>query len=1097
VEGTRALPFGDGTDGAPPRRSFRQSQLWHPGQLAIVPVVPLFIVGRQHGWVADLPLWVLVGSLVVAQLATTFGAIWCPYPQTTREVWVRVCIMQVGVGVCIYATGWGATLALGFVFGAADLIRVMGSRAARAAGIVAVVSIIAGEILVATGALPSLLPQPQGHGLAVLEAVGAAIIIALLGWTTSAKERVEESVRRSEQRFRALVQHGSDIIMVIGLDGTVLYVSPSISRALGYDPDLVVQLTSDFIAEADLELARSFFGTVAEGRDGDVAWMELRLCHANGSLRWFEIGVTNRRDDPSVMGMVCNMRDVTERKGIEAELTYRAHHDQLTSLPNRATFLTRLEGAVEGAAKSGRCLAVLFLDVDRFKMVNDSLGHDAGDRLLFDVANRLRSCVRPHDLVARFGGDEFTVLLDGIGDVGGAVAIAQRITETLRAPLEFDGRHIVLSASIGIAILAGRDSADDLLRHADLAMYAAKDKGRSRWELFDAEAAPLLVERLELERALWDALDNDELLVRFQPEFSLGSGDVVAVEALVRWPHPTLGLLEPDDFIPLAEESNLIVALDRYVLREACRCARRWSDLRRWNDRIVVSVNLSARFIRQPDVVADITATLREADADPRCLQIEITERTVLTDLETTVETLQKLRLLGVRIAIDDFGTGYSSLGYLKQLPVDVVKLDRNFVESMDILESDVAIVQAVITMAHALGMKVTAEGVERVEQATRLRRLGCDTAMGWYWTSAVDAEALLDLLRDGVSGDERVLVPMRLRKTGTANRPSQRRPDASRGSGTRNPNRDPVGSLQPAVDDDRCLRSPADERDAPDRSGADAGDDRRVLDDEPGVGVEQRAARVDTEPDGRARRDRALAECFLVRGSQDEPHDTALRVDLGDHAGAWVRDVEVAVHRGHDRRGLGQAVDGGVAQPVGVHDAEGQRGAGRVAAGAPSGRVGGGRERRGEHGGDTTVTRLGDVHLIAVDQQPFGSCERHGHLARRNGVLVERREPLDELSVGWAGMRIADVGGEQATVGQERAAEGRGAGPRSLVRRYETRGLLRRELAERSPGELEHTPADLPGGGIGSVDRDEAARIGGVEADLPADVDAVAIGRG
>jgi EAL domain-containing protein (putative c-di-GMP-specific phosphodiesterase class I) len=335
----------------------------------------------------------------------------------------------------------------------------------------------------------------------------------------------------------------------------------------------------------------------------------------------------------------------------------------------------------------------------------------------------------------------------------------------LRAPLEFEGRDVVLSASVGIALSTGVATAGDLLRHADLAMYAAKDNGRARWELFDAHTAPLLVERLQFEGELWNALDNNELLVRFQPEFSLATGDVVAAEALVRWPHPTRGLLEPDDFIPLAEESNLIVALDRYVLREACRTARRWSELRRWRDRVVVSVNLSPRFIRQPDVVADITATLRQVDADPRCLQIEITERTAMADTDRTVDTLRQLRLLGVRIAIDDFGTGYSSLSCLKRLPVDVVKLDRGFVESMDVLESDVAIVQAVITMAHALGMKVTAEGVERVEQASRLRRLGCDTAMGWYWTSAVEAEAMLEILRDAGAN---VVVPIGLRKTGT-----------------------------------------------------------------------------------------------------------------------------------------------------------------------------------------------------------------------------------------------------------------------------------------------------------------------------------------
>jgi diguanylate cyclase (GGDEF)-like protein/PAS domain S-box-containing protein len=782
VSGTDAPALDVGSSDGSRRRADAtagavRSQVWNPAQLATVLVVPLYVIGREHGWVSHLPLWALIGSLAVTQLATTAAAAAWPNPQTTLELWARVSVMQVGVALCIYVGGWGATLALGFVFGAADLIRVVGSRAARPAGVVTVVSIVVGEILVATGALPSLLPQPQGHGLAVLEGVGAAMIIALLGWATSAKEQVELSVRHSEQRFRALVQHGSDVIMVIDLEGTVRYVSPSIGRALGYDPASIAKLTSDFIEGADLERARSLLASVAGGGEGGVAWIELRVRHANGTMRWFDIGVTNRLDDPSVCGLVCNMRDITERKRVEAELAHRAHHDQLTTLPNRSSFIMRLEEAIERGAGSGGTLAVLFLDVDRFKLVNDSLGHDAGDRLLFDVAHRLRASVRPQDVVARFGGDEFTVLLDDIGTVDAAIAIAERITENLQVPIAFEGRDIVLSVSVGIAMSSGADSAGELLRHADLAMYAAKAGGRARWELFDMQAvplaAPVAAERLELETDLRRAVENDELVVRFQPEFSLATGEVVAAEALVRWQHPTLGLIEPDDFIPFAEESNLILAIDRAVLREACRSAQRWAQVRRWRDRVVVSVNLSPRFIRLPSAVDEITAALREVSVDPRGLQIEITERTALTDIERTVDTLQKLRLIGVRVAIDDFGTGYSSLSYLKRLPVDVVKLDRAFVESMDMLESDVAIVQAVITMAHALGMKVTAEGVERVEQATRLRSLGCDTAMGWYWTSAVGADDMFEILRDG--GDDRaardggVVVPMRLARTGTS----------------------------------------------------------------------------------------------------------------------------------------------------------------------------------------------------------------------------------------------------------------------------------------------------------------------------------------
>ncbi len=760
----------------PGRRSAVRAQLLNPAQLATLPVVPLYVVARQHGWIADRPLWVLLGALVLAQVGSSLASALWPQPRRPAEVWARVSVMQLLLGLSIYVTGWGAALALGFVFGASESIRVVGSRAARPAAAVTVLAILVGEILVAASVLPSMIAEPEGHGLAALEALGAALIIALLGWANHEKEQVEESVRRSEERFRALVQHGSDVIMVIDLDGQVRYLSPSVERALGYDPDAVAHITREFIDTADVDRARAFLRSVAASAPGEVAWIEMRVRHANRSLRWFEVGVTNRLDDPSVGGLVCNMRDITERKGIEAELAHRAHHDSLTSLPNRSSFLNRLESAIESASRHGTTLAVLFLDVDRFKLVNDSLGHDVGDHMLFDVAARLRTCVRPQDTVARFGGDEFTILLDDIGDVNGAVAVAERITEVLRTPLDFRDREIVLSASIGIALsTSGSDTGGDLLRQADLAMYLAKEKGRSRWELFDSYSAPKMVERLELESDLWRAIEQDELRVRFQPEFSLVSGDVASAEALVRWQHPTRGLLEPKDFVPFAEESSLILALDRWVLREACRNARGWSDRRRPQRRLVVSVNLSPRFIRQPDAVGDIMSVMSETGVDPRCLQIEITERTALTDVDRTIDTLQRLRALGIRIAIDDFGTGYSSLGYLKLLPVDVVKLDRSFVESMDVLESDVAIVQAVITMGHALGMKVTAEGVERVEQAARLRVLGCDTAMGWYWTSAVAPEDMATLLLDEddrggrVDHVEHVVVPIRPARQHTA----------------------------------------------------------------------------------------------------------------------------------------------------------------------------------------------------------------------------------------------------------------------------------------------------------------------------------------
>jgi diguanylate cyclase (GGDEF)-like protein len=480
----------------------------------------------------------------------------------------------------------------------------------------------------------------------------------------------------------------------------------------------------------------------------------LRLRDHRGEWRWFECGVSNRLEDPSVRGLVCNMRDITERRLVEEQLLHQARHDELTRLPNRSAFIEQLDGALVETRDSDELLAVLFLDVDRFKLVNDSLGHDVGDRLLVDVAERLRGCLRPGDVVARFGGDEFTLMLGGLVHANDAVAIAERITETLRQPITVGGRELFVSASIGIAVShTGHDGASDLLRQADLAMYLAKERGRARWEFFDAQSAPHVVERLELEGDLWRALDNEELVLRYQPEVELATGRVRTAEALVRWEHPTRGLLAPDAFVPFAEESSLIVAIDRYVLRHACERVAQWQSVT--GERFVVSVNLSPRFMRQADVVSDITNIIRGTGVDPRCVQLEITERTALTDVETTVARLHELRGIGIRVAIDDFGTGYSSLGYLKRLPVDVVKLDRSFVESMDTQASDVAIVQAVITMGHALGMKVTAEGVERPEQAARLRALGCDTAMGWLWSPALPYDELPDAIREGFTVGE------------------------------------------------------------------------------------------------------------------------------------------------------------------------------------------------------------------------------------------------------------------------------------------------------------------------------------------------------
>ncbi len=723
--------------------------LFNPTQLAPLLVIPLFAYCRQKGWIADYPLWIPVGSIVFAQLLTSISyAVW-PIPTKPAHFWGRAICMMGAIAISIYATGWGASFALGFAFGTVELIRTSDSRATRPAFVLTLVSIGIGEVLVGFDVVTSLLPQPQGHGLAALQATGASFVILALGWTSRSKEERDAELRSREEWFRALVEHASDVVCVLGADYTNIYTSPSVSTHLGYPPDEPV-FNTEVVHPDDLEVAVQAFVRAIES-PGEIIETESRLLHADGSYRVFEVSITNRIADPNVGGVVCNLHDVTVRHEYQQQLEYQARHDTLTGLPNRAAFHEHLERARKVAARDNGSLAVLFLDVDRFKLVNDSLGHEIGDRLLVDVAERLVGSIRPGDVVARFGGDEFTVLLTSIDETADAVRVAERITENLKRPVPVGDRELVISSSIGIALCdRGEVDHSDLLRQADLAMYVAKEKGRSRWELFDAASAPHVVERLELEGDLWRALEREELVVHFQPEVLLADERVVSAEALVRWNHPTRGLVPPNDFIPFAEESNLICSIDRYVLERACGWAKTWSDARGPIDRITVSVNLSPRFVRQPDSVDDIKAIVEATGVDPRCLQLEITERTALTDIDLTVATLHELRAIGIRVAIDDFGTGYSSLGYLKKLPVDVVKLDRSFVEGMDTAESDVAIVQAVITMGHALGMKVTAEGVERPEQAARLARLGCDTAMGWYWSPSLAPEVLSAVLRDG-----------------------------------------------------------------------------------------------------------------------------------------------------------------------------------------------------------------------------------------------------------------------------------------------------------------------------------------------------------
>jgi len=723
----------------------RLGHIVHFGATAFV--LPVLLLGQHIGFVADVSPFVLATTLVGAA-GVSVGAthVWPP-GETSRGIVPRLLCSFAAIATVIYLIGWGAVLGIGYVFGAIEEFRVSGSRAARPAIAMVLVMTALGEGAVALGWVTSNVGVAQGHGLALLTALGTCLIIGYLGLAYAEKERFEASLRYSDERLQALVRHASDAIVVIDAEGSVLYASPALERLLGHGPHDLDRFDAGLIHEDHLAQAQALFQDVLT-RPSAVRWIEVPLAHADGQYRWCEVGVTNMLDDPAVGGLVCNMRDITERRSAREQLTFQAYHDALTRLPNRWLFLDQLERAQVDARMNDQGVGVLFLDVDRFKLVNDSLGHEVGDRMLVVVAERLANCLRPRDIVARFGGDEFTVLLRDLADAEAAVRVADRIMEAMRDPLVFDGHELFASASVGIALShGGADAAGDLLRQADLAMYVAKEKGRARWELFDASFAPHVMERLELESDMRRALERGEFVVLFQPEVALHNGDVIAAEALLRWMHPHRGMLEPATFVPIAEESSLIVAIDRFVLHNACLWAHRWSATRGRAEPLTVGVNLSPRFMRQADVVEDITAVLRETGVDPRSIQIEITERSALTDLEATCKTLHRLRTTGVRVAVDDFGTGYSALSYLRKLPIDVLKLDKSFFDGLDGAPAELAIVQAIVTMGHALDVKVTAEGVERVEQAARLLEIGCDSAMGWLWSRAVPPEELEAML--------------------------------------------------------------------------------------------------------------------------------------------------------------------------------------------------------------------------------------------------------------------------------------------------------------------------------------------------------------
>jgi len=455
---------------------------------------------------------------------------------------------------------------------------------------------------------------------------------------------------------------------------------------------------------------------------------------------------------PLVVIYRSNQRQVQLRKQAQ-DLEYQAFHDPMTGLPNRALFLDRVQHALHRAAHGQHRVAVLFLDLDQFKYINDSLGHDAGDQLLQGVAQRLGGCVRPADTVARLGGDEFTLLLEDVEPAAQATAVADRIKDALQAPFAVAGQALFVSASIGITLSDGQHvGPNDLMRQADAAMYKAKEHGRACYQVFDASKDAQVMTRLQLETELRHALERQEFVVHYQPLVDLANDTIIGFEALVRWQHPKHGLVPPGQFIPLAEDTGLILPLGQLVLRTACQHARAWLGHLPAGTPLRISVNLSARQFQHAGLVDEVAQALHDTGLEPHRLQFEITESVVMHSASSALATLQKLKRLGVQLAIDDFGTGYSSLSYLKHFPVDTLKIDRTFVECLGQDGANAAIAQAIITLAQTLRMHTVAEGVETHAQHHTLHALGCEFGQGFFWAQPLPHAAAFVLLEDSMA---------------------------------------------------------------------------------------------------------------------------------------------------------------------------------------------------------------------------------------------------------------------------------------------------------------------------------------------------------
>jgi diguanylate cyclase (GGDEF)-like protein/PAS domain S-box-containing protein len=568
----------------------------------------------------------------------------------------------------------------------------------------------------------------------------------------TARKLAEDALRESEERYALAMRGANDGLWDWNLRTGRVYFSPRWLEMLGIIEPLPSGLPEEWFNRVhadDLETLKSMIASHREGLAENFR-VEYRMLHADGAYRWMICrGAAIRDDAGKVTRMAGSQTDITHPREAEEQLLQDALHDGLTGLPNRVLFSDRLERSLARISRdSSHRFAVLFLDLDRFKVINDSLGHGLGDQLLIALAHRLMSCLRPGDTVARLGGDEFTILLEDPTEPDGASTVADRVLDQMKKPFILDSHEVYVTASIGITRSdVGYIRPQDVLRDADTAMYRAKAAGKSRFQLFDADMHARAVLTLQVENDLRRAIDRNEFELNYQPIHTIEGGKLRGFEALLRWRHPERGIISPADFIPVAEETGMILPIGKWVIYEACRQAVQWRKNFPQTP-LDINVNLSGKQFTQSDLVEQVMGALRESGLPARHLILEVTESVVMENPQSAIEMLQRLKDLGVQLNIDDFGTGYSSLAYLQRFPIDTMKIDRSFISGMCDNPENAEIVRTIVSLAHNLNLKVTAEGIETPEQLAQLQDLQCENAQGYYLSRPLPSDKATDLLR-------------------------------------------------------------------------------------------------------------------------------------------------------------------------------------------------------------------------------------------------------------------------------------------------------------------------------------------------------------